>query len=181
MQTYIALLRGINVSGQKKINMKDLLSYMEEIGLKNVKTYIQSGNFVFLSKLNSNELINTIQNKIEKEYNFFVPVIILTGEEIKKIVKQNPYKKLNTDIKHMYFTFLSESPENELIKDIKDQKYKDDEFIISDKIIYVFCPGGYGKTKLTNIFFESKLKVTASTRNWKTTVKLQEMTNDLKF
>ena len=180
MQTYTALLRGINVSGQKKINMKDLLSYMEEIGLKNVKTYIQSGNLVFLSKLNSNELINIIQNKIEKEYDFFVPVIILTEEEIEKIVKQNPYKKLNTDTKFMYFTFLSEYPDKKLIKDIKDQKYKDDEFIISDKIIYVFCPGGYGKTKLTNMFFESKLKVTASTRNWKTTVKLQEMTNELK-
>ncbi len=179
MQIYIAILRGINVSGKKKIYMKDLLSYMEEIGLKDVKTYIQSGNLVFRSERNSNELINIIQNKIEIEYDFFVPVIILTGEEIEKIIKQNPYKKLNIDIKNLYFTFLSEYPENVLIGNIKDQKHKDDEFIISGKIIYVYCPGGYGKTKFTNKFFERKLNVSASTRNWKTTVKLQETANEL--
>lgn len=178
MQSYIALFRGINVSGQKKIIMKDLISYMEEIGLKNLKTYIQSGNLSFLSELNSIELVKLIQAKIETEYRFFAPVIIFTKEEINKLVEQNPYVKTSAEIKYLYITFLSDYPENKLVENIKKIKFNNDEFIISDRIIYGFLPGGYGKTKINNNFFENKLKVSATTRNWKTALKLKEMVNE---
>jgi len=179
MQTYIALLRGINVSGQKKINMNELLSYMEEVGLKDTKTYIQSGNLIFNSELRSQELKNLIQNKIEKEYNFFVPVLIFTKNETDLIIEQNPYIKPHVDIKFIYVTFLTEKPSNESTEEIKDYKKSNDEFIIRGKVIYIYCPGGYGRTKLTNNFFEKKLNVTATTRNWKTTLKFKEIAEDL--
>lgn len=179
MKTYIALLRGINVSGQKKINMKDLISHMEAIGLKEVKTYIQSGNLIFHSENNREDLVSLIENKIEEEYNFKVPVCIILNDELKDIIEDNPFAKNNIDHKYMYVTYLFYNPKNDLINKLEDYKYKDDEFLISEKQIYISCPGGYGRTKINNNFFESMLKIKATTRNWKTTLKLKELADKI--
>ena len=102
MSTYISLLRGINVSGQKKILMADLKSLYEELGFTNVQTYIQSGNVVFEYQASSSEkLEQMIFDKIKAHYGFEVPNLILTSNEIEEALKSNPYQ----DIEKMYFTF----------------------------------------------------------------------------
>ena len=177
MQTYIALLRGINVSGQKKIKMADLREYLEELGFQDIQTYIQSGNIVFRSKkMTSNNLEILIKNKIQEKYGFEVPVIVITPDEIKHTANNNPFEKDNTkDPKKFCVVFLQEQPYQENIEKLKEYDYSPEEYVLSEKIIYYYAANGAGNAKMNNNFFENKLKVKASSRNWRTTNKLLEM------
>lgn len=175
MAIFLSILRGINVSGQKQIKMADLKNLYEELGLKNVKTYIQSGNVVFESKTAA-KLSQKIEQKIKDHYSFDVPVIIRTKEELQKAIEHNPFlKQKNIEVDKLHITFLSEQPSKENIKATEAFDYSPDQFHISEKEVYIHCPNGYGNTKINNTFFEKKLKVGATTRNWKTSNELLKM------
>ena len=175
MPVFLSILRGINVSGQKQIKMADLKKLYEEMGFKNVRTFIQSGNVVFESKSPA-KLSQKIEQKIKEHYSFDVPVIIRTKDELQHTVKSNPFlKQKNIELDKLHVTFLAEQPAKENITKTKEYNYKPDEFHIAEKEVYVHCPNGYGNTKINNTFFEKKLKVGATTRNWKTTNALLEM------
>ncbi len=182
VKTCISILRGINVSGQKKIIMSELTALYESLALKNVTTYIQSGNVVFKTdlKLSDEQFAQKIEQAIFEKYNFHVPVIIRTAEEIKHIITTNPFlkeKEINTDKLHV--SFLSAMPGPATLEKIKTYDYPPDRFYISGKEVYLYCPESYGETKLSNKFFENKLQVTATTRNWKTVNKLLEMAREI--
>ena len=175
MTTCISILRGINVGGQKKIQMTNLKSLYEELGVKNVRTYIQSGNIIFESN-EQKELVQHIEQKIFEKYNFHVPVIIRTIDEMEIVLNNNPFlNENNIDESKLHVTFLGKLSSREHIKKIETYNYYPDRFIISEKEVYLYCPNGYGRTKLNNTFFENKLKITATTRNWNTVKKLSEM------
>jgi uncharacterized protein (DUF1697 family) len=181
MVTYLSILRGINVSGHKLIKMEALRKLFEDLGFKNVQTYIQSGNVVFQSKkAKQSDLEKKIVKKIEEEFGFEVPVLVKEANELSVVLKNNPFlNQRKEDITKLHVTFLSEEPDQAAIVKIKEGNYAADEFIVSGKIIYLFCPGGYGNTKLSNNFFENKLKVIATTRNWKTVNELISMANKI--
>lgn len=171
MKTYISLLRGINVSGHKKIVMADLKKLYETLDFKNVTTYIQSGNVIFESATNKN-LEQRIEKAISDTFTFEVPVIITTAAELKKIIENNPFiHEKNIDTEKLHVTFLAKEPKIGTIT----AHYEPDSFTIIGKAIYLYCPNGYGRTKLTNTFFEKKLDTQATTRNWKTVLKLSSM------
>lgn len=176
---YISILRGINVSGHKIIKMSDLKVLYEKLGFENVTTYIQSGNLIFESKLTSeNEIIIKIEKAISDSYNYEVPVLVKNMNDMENIINNNPFSnQTNIDVKKLHVTFLSDNTENELIEKIKDYKSGNDKFIIDEKVIYLYCPDGYGNTKLNNTFFEKKLQIKATTRNWQTVNKLFEIAN----
>ena len=172
MKTFLSILRGINVSGQKKVPMAELKSLYEELNLKDISTYIQSGNVIFRTE-SIKGLSQKIEQKIFAKYNFNVPVIIRTMDEIQSVLKRNPFiKENNIDLEKLHVTYLAENPKQENIDKLNTYNYQPDLFCISGKEIYLYCPNGYGRTKLTNTFFENKLKVTATTRNWRTTNEL---------
>lgn len=178
MHTYICILRGINVSGQKKILMADLKLLCEDLGLKNTVTYIQSGNVIFDAdkKTSDVQLEEKIHKAIEKKYGFDVPVIVRTVQEMQHLLHTNPFiKKKGIDVEKLHVTFLATSPVAAEIKSLQTYDYPPDEFIVAGKEVFLHCPINYGETKLSNKFFESKLKVSATTRNWKTVNKLVEL------
>lgn len=178
MPKYLSLLRGINVSGQKKILMKDLKSLFEESGFKNVKTYIQSGNVIFESRPVKN-LSQKIEQKIADKYNFQVPVLIRTVEEMATLIKKNPLvKEKNIDQKRLYVTLLAEKPANEYINKLMEVNYEPEKFIITDKEVYIYCPDGYGEAKFSNNFIEKKLNTKGTTRNWKVINELYTLMKD---
>lgn len=174
MKIYISILRGINVSGQKKIIMTDLKLLYEELGFSDVVTYIQSGNVVFKSSLKTTttKMAKQIEDKIKENYGFDVPVIIRTQHELQNIIDRNPFK--NDEIESLYVTFLSNQPNTNYLEKLENVNYIPDKFEIIDKEIYLSV-NSYGNTKLSNNFFESKLKLTATTRNLKTIMKLIEL------
>lgn len=180
MDQYVALLRGINVSGQKKIKMTDLKLLFENQGYSDVTTYIQSGNVIFKKQPSSiTELKKNIENAIHNQYGFEVAVLVINAQSLSGILDANPFKKdLATgrvDPKKMYFTLLHKEPDNVSIDEISKQDYQPEKFVISEKVVYFFAANGYGNTKLNNNFFEKKLKVTATTRNLNTLNKLSNL------
>jgi uncharacterized protein (DUF1697 family) len=170
MNTYIAILRGINVGGKRMIKMDALKQLFASLGFSKVETYIQSGNVFFRYKKTSEEkLAATIAKEIEKKFAFDVPTIVKNVEELKQIITNNPFardKKKQTEFLHV--TFLATTPTKENIDGITKLTFGDDAFEIIDKAVYLYCPNSYSNSKLTNGFFENKLKVIATTRNWKT-------------
>lgn len=178
MDTFISILRGINVSGQKKIVMADLKTLYENLGFIDVVTYIQSGNVIFKTDKNTGdtELASKIEQAIFTNYNFHVPVITRTAKEMADIISANPFlTNKEIDPEKLHVTFLSDSPKQANHESIKDPEYLPDRFIIIGKEVFLYCPDNYGETKLSNRFFESKLKVSATTRNWKTVNRLFEI------
>ena len=177
MQTYIAMLRGINVSGQKMIKMEALRVALAELGLNNIRTYIQSGNIIFESpEKESGSLVKLIEAKILEKFGFQVPVIIRTPNEIKDAIATNPFLKTDSlDNAKLYLTFLAEIPGPDKIEKLNTFSYSPEEFILINKDVYLYCPSGYGNAKLNNNFFENKLKTKATTRNWQTVNKLLEL------
>jgi uncharacterized protein (DUF1697 family) len=174
MATCIALLRGINVSGHNMIKMDDLKRVLGELDFKEVRTYIQSGNIVFNSEKNDVAgLAADISGKIRQHFGFDVPVVIRTVNELELIIKNNPFlPDGNKEADKMHVTFLADIPDAGRASNIMDNKFLPDEFVIIGKEIYLYCPDGYGRTKLTPQFFESRLKVATTTRNWRTVEKL---------
>jgi len=176
---YIAILRGINVGAGRKVPIDDLKKLCEAMGLQNVKTYIQSGNVVF--EQSKPEQIPVLENRLKhaftEKFGFDIPVIVRTAEEWADSIVQNPFlKEENVEIDRLHLTFLKEIPKPELLEKIRGYQYLPDRFEIIGRDVFIFCAAGYGTSKLTNPFFESKLKVPGTTRNWKTVIKLHEMT-----
>lgn len=168
--TYIAILRGINVSGSKKLPMAELRTLLAKLDFQKVQTYIQSGNVVFTSdEKNQEKLGEQISEAIKKQYDYDVPVLVKTIAEWKTAMANNPFT--DKDISKQAITFLATTP-TETDFDIDS---KDDEFKIINSEVYLYCPNGFGRSKLTNNLFERKLKTQATTRNWKTIHKLLEM------
>ena len=175
MESYIAMLRGVNVSGQKKIKMADFKNHLQELNFSDVQTYIQSGNAVFKYKKNTPKVLeNKIAKKILEEYGFELIVIVKTPNELKDVIKNNPFKK-DKDLNRLYVTFLSDVPTSDNLENLKGIDHSPEEYVLKGKTIYFYSPHGYGKAKMNNNFFEHKLKVAATTRNWKTVNKLAEM------
>ena len=178
MTKQIAILRGINVGGKRKILMADLKTMFSALGFEDVQTYIQSGNVIFNSKSKDNdmEMANKIEQSISKIYGFEVPVIVRTVNELNDAISNNPFfNKKETDIERHHLTFLKEVPEKENLEKIKSYTYLPDKFEIKEKNVFIYCSGKYSDSKFTNKFFENKLKISATTRNWKTVLKLSEL------
>ena len=176
MNSFIALLRGINVGGHKKILMADLRVLFEKLGFENVRTFIQSGNVVFQT---SNENLTNIEDRIKyqvlNEYGIEVPVLVKSYSELKAIIKECPFSDEKKE--KAYFTFLHKKPQKELIELTNLISCPNEEFLISKMCVYFYSSSGYGNVKCNNNFFEKKLKVAATTRNFKTLMKLIELSN----
>jgi uncharacterized protein (DUF1697 family) len=174
VNSYIALLRGINVGGHKKVPMADLREILCKAGLKAVKTYIQSGNVVFqYPEQNTIEIEEIIQKTIETHFGFLVPVIVKSNQELQLIFDTCVFteeKKIKS-----YFILLNKIPEAHLVKEAKAMTYENEEFLIVDNAIYFYSSTGYGRTKFNMNTFEKKLKVAATSRNYNTIKKLLEL------
>jgi len=171
------MLRGINVSGQKKIRMADLRTLYESLGLINVQSYLQSGNVVFDSEEeNVEKLRDSIEAQIESTYGFSVPVLIRTSEDFQRVIENHPFAE--EEAIRVLVTFLYERPDKSKLEDLSHHEDKVDQFAIGKQEIFLFCPGGYGRTKLSNNFFEKNLSVVATTRNWKSVNALYEMASE---
>ncbi|RDY59450.1 DUF1697 domain-containing protein [Flagellimonas nanhaiensis] len=178
MKTFIALLRGINVGGQKKIKMADLRKALQNIGLESVTTYIQSGNIVFCSNEGDiQKLEESIFDAIKKDFGFEVPTLIISQDEIESMLTSNPFSN-QTELNNLYFVLLKQSPSNELMEQFNKLKFENEDFDIETNCVYLSCKKGYGKAKLNNNLVENKLKVQATARNLRTMQKLLELARE---
>ena len=179
MSQKIAILRGINVGGHRKILMADLKMLMQKLGFSKVTSYIQSGNLLFDAPLESSnsQIKEAIQEGIKKEFLLEIPVIVFDHKMLKKAVAQNPFYTKDSDVSKIYLTFLSQKPTSESLLKINSFSAEPDQFKIINNYVYLYIDTKYHTTKLSNTFFEKNLNLTATTRSWKTVLKLLEISN----
>ncbi len=174
---FIAILRGINVGGHNKLKMAELRAALETEGFTNVRTYIQSGNVVFESKIKSaTKIASAISNLIRKQFNLDVPVVVRSAAAFAVVPGNNPWAgDSNFDEQFLAVAFLAEKPAKAKLAELSDPSGPSDHFKIAGADIYLYCPNGASKTKLTNNFFEKALGVVCSTRNWRSIGKINEL------
>jgi uncharacterized protein (DUF1697 family) len=179
---YVTFLRGINVGGRRKLQMKDLVKLLEGAGFDQVQTYIQSGNIVFdYEESNISKISDKIKNLIKEKYGYDVPVITISKSEFSTIVENNPFlSRTGIDLKQLYVAFLDKSPESKIISEFHKIDVEPDEAKIIERSVYVKLEGLTKDTKLTNNFIESKLMTEATTRNWNTVMKVNSMLGNIR-
>jgi len=166
------------MAGHNKIQATELSALYHKMGFKDVRTYIQSGNVIFSldDKTDINRVGSDIESAILKKFNYNIPVLIRTISEINKVISDNPFfDEMNFDPSRLAVIFLHEMPSGEQVEKVKNVDYTPDKFKIVGKEIFIYCPNGFGKTKLYTNFFENRMKVTGTARNWKTINNLLEI------
>lgn len=175
MGRYVALLRSVNVGG-RTVNMQQLAALFEGLGYDDVVTYIQSGNVVFSTGSRSASAVErSIEARIHRELGIEVSTLVRTKAELDRILRSNPFLQAKVDPSKLHVTFLSTKPASALVRNADEFDAGADEFRIAGREAYLYCPNGYGTTKVNNSFFEKKLRTVATTRNWNTVNKLVEL------
>jgi uncharacterized protein (DUF1697 family) len=173
----VALLRGINVGGKNTLPMCDLAAMFVEGGCTDVRTYIQSGNVVFAATPGVVErLADDISRRIAKSFGYRVPVVVRTADELRQVVRGNPFLKSDADARSLHVAFLADLPDPGRIAALDPKRSPGDSFSMRGREIYLCLPNGVAGTKLSNAYFDSALATTSTLRNWRTVLKLLEMT-----
>ena len=172
MTTYVALLRGINVGGRAAVRMEDLRALAGALGHAEVRTHIRSGNLLFRSAAGPADLARGLEERIAADLGLRVAVLLRSREDLAAAVSGNPFLPGGADPQRLHVTFLAGPAEAGRLATIQAERYLPDEFRALGREVYVHCPGGYGETRLSNTFFEARLGLAATTRNWNTVCRL---------
>jgi len=173
---YVALMRGINVGGKNMLPMKDLVVLFEKAGCTDVRHYIQSGNVIFRAPAALGRKIpEVIQKDIERGFGLKVPIVLRTAEEWATVARSNPFLTAGANAENLHVMFLADEP-GAAGAALDPNRSPPDTFVLQGREIYLSLPNGAARTKLTNAWFDSKLKTTSTSRNWRTVLTLLEMT-----
>lgn len=172
--THVALLRGVNVGGKNKLPMKALVALFEDLGCEAVRTYIQSGNVIFEAK-STEGLADRIAARIEADHGLRVPVVLRTAEALARIRADNPFP--DADPKALHVMFLRDAPAKVRVKALDPDRSPGDAFVVRGANVYVCCPNGIARTKLTNAWFDAQLGTVSTGRNWRTLGKLIDLSS----
>ncbi len=176
MKTYVCLLRGINVGGHRKIRMQELRELCESLGLSNPVTYLQSGNLVIDSeKSDAGEVASRLEQAILERFGFEVRILIRTESDFEELLGGSPFAQEGADESKIGVVFLADPAAEERLAEIASVKSGRDAFACAGTLIYLCCPDGFARTKLTIDLFERKLKTAATARNWRTVKAIHEI------
>ena len=175
MTRWVALLRGINVGATNRIAMAKLRSALETLGLQDVVTYVQSGNVVFGSSAARGTVTADLERRIAEVFGASVAVLLRTEAELAGIAARNPWLEKEDDRKKLHVVFLDTAPRAAAVAKLDPERSPPDEFVVDGSEIFVRYPNGSGRSKLTLDYFEPRLGVRATARNWNTVLKLLEL------
>jgi uncharacterized protein (DUF1697 family) len=171
---YLALLRGINVGGKAKLPMKELAAIFAAVGATSVRTYIQSGNVLFES-VRPEPVIEQVTAEIGRVYGYPGRIVLRSAEELKTAYKANPFAKSGAPLETLNIYFLADMPAPAAVKALDPDRSPGDSFVVRGREIYLQLPHGMARTRLTNAWFDAKLKTVSTARNWNTVGKLVEL------
>ncbi|WP_345454167.1 DUF1697 domain-containing protein [Deinococcus aluminii] len=174
MSTYVVLLRGVMPSGKNKVPMAQLREVLSDAGFDNVRTYIQSGNALLDSSLLHDEIESAVHKLIKEKIGPDLAVMARTGEQLQKVLDNNPYQQRHATSR-MFFVLFSEPPPSRKVGGLLGQDYGEEELAITEDAAYLLIPGTYGRGRLSSNFLERKLGVAATMRNFNTLSRLVEM------
>ena len=175
MQSYIVLLRGVNVSGHNIIKMQTLRDVLKNAGFDSVETYIQSGNILLSSSLSSKHLEEKIQSLLHSAFDILIDCFAFTYPHWMQIIQNMPFLAENVDMGKIYCCHYKGKINANQLKTLKE-KLTDNELLMpGNNCLYIYYAQGAGNTKLTNNAIEKISGIRATTRNWRTTLKLLDM------
>ena len=183
-QGYVVLLRGVNVGGARPLPMEALRAFFAEAGASSVESFIQSGNVVFAAtEASAPQILADVGARISREFGFAAPMVLRDATAWKRLIDGNPFLRDGADPDTLHAVCLSETPSREALARLDPRRSPGDDFEVRGRDIYLRLPSGVARTKLTNAWFDSKLRVTSTQRNWRTVLKLGELarTNERAF
>lgn len=181
MKAWIVLLRGVNVAGGKNntILMKEFKAMLEGLGYEGVKTYIQSGNAVFkAAEENATALKQQIGDAIQTTFGFLPQIMVLTRDELKNVLDNNPFRQAEDDPKTLMISFLGEKPENPNLAKMQALKTETEAYKLGQNCFYFYAPDGVGRSKLA-LNLERLLGVSMTARNLRSANKILELAEAL--
>ncbi len=172
-ETYVALLRGVNVGGKNKLPMKDLVALCGEIGCRDVRAYIQSGNVIFSADAAvESSLPVTISERIADRFGLRVPVVLRSADDMAEIVRGNPFLEAGASKETLHVLFLADRPPASTVENLDPDRSLPDQFVVRGREVYLRLTSGVAGTKLSTGYFDAKLATTSTARNWRTVTAL---------
>jgi uncharacterized protein (DUF1697 family) len=170
MTAHVCLLRGVNVGAKRRLAMGDLVAVFESLGLRDVRTYIQSGNVVFSGdrRISAERLAAAI----EERFGLPVPVVLRTADQLVRVLESNPFA--NADPALLHVGFLERKPAASVVRALDPPAWAPEEFVVAGTEVYLRLPNGMGRAKLPPQL-ERRLGVGITFRNWRTVATLAEM------
>jgi uncharacterized protein (DUF1697 family) len=180
MKICIALLRAINVGGKRALSMKELAAMLDELGARQIKTYIQSGNAVFgWNGKQTSRLADNLRAEIKQRRGFDAHVLLLEFDELKSVIQHNPFPDTASDSTALHAGFLAAVPDSPDLRALESLKSESERFRLVDRVFYLYAPDGVGRSKLA-ARAERLLGVPMTDRNWKTVCTLWKLAQELK-
>ena len=179
MKTYIALFRGINVGGKNPLPMKDLVSLLEALGARNVRTCLQSGNAAFQhTEMGASRLTTSIGAEIRKLRGFEPCILLLVPEELERSMAGNPFREAENEPETLHVGFLAAAPAKPDLNALEGIKKESERFFLKDSVFYLHAPEGIGRSKLA-AGAERLLGVSMTDRNWRTVCRIRDMLENM--
>jgi len=176
MTSHVALLRGINLGGKNSLPMKTLVAIFQEAGCEDVTTYIQSGNVLFKASASlASRLPSVISETLQQKLGLKVPVLIRSTKALCALARRNPFVNKNADAKTLHVVFLRDKPSAALVRSLKPGFAAPDAFSVAGQEVFLHCPNGYGRSRLTPAYFDKALQSVCSVRNWRTVTTLCDL------
>ncbi len=177
MPVVIAMLRGINVGGNQKIQMETLRKLCTSLGLQDVQTYIQSGNLVFrMSKGEPSALARKLEDAIERDFGFRPAVVVRTVPELRQVVAANPFaEQAGIEPSRLLVVFMAAAPDRKAREQVLAMPCEPEELRIEGRELYIYYPNGMARPKIPFARIEKLLQTPSTGRNWNTVTKLMAM------
>ncbi|MEL7585790.1 MAG: DUF1697 domain-containing protein [Prolixibacteraceae bacterium] len=176
MKTYIVFLKGVNVGGHNRVKMDVLKKALTEHQFEHVKTYINSGNVILQSVSDKEKIAEQVAHIIRVSFGVDVKMIIKTADELIDLTERNPFNaEAESDCAKRAVVMLSERVEPGQLQIFKDEGKVNENYYLSDDVLFVYYHNGFGNTKFTADYIGRKLGVVTTARNWNTILKLRDM------
>lgn len=178
MTAYLALLRGINVGPTTQVAMVALRQLVERLGLGDVRTHLRTGNVIFTGPADpaeAAELAARLQLRVAEDLGVPAKVLVRSAAELAAVVAGNPLSTSSHDPSRLHVTFLDAAPARSRVAELDGLPAEGEEFAVAGREVYLYCPHGYGRTRLSNANLEKRLGAVATTRSWKVTTTLHTM------
>ena len=177
MAINVALLRGINVGGNRKVAMADLRGFLGKLGLADAKSLLQSGNLVFRSDVRTGDLERLLETEAERRLGLQTDFFVRTAQEWKAIIAGNPFPgAARNDPSHLVVVFLKKAPDSKSVRALQAAISGPETVLSEGKQAYITYPAGIGNSRLTASVIDRMLGTRGTARNWNTVVKLGALT-----
>ena len=177
-QRRIALLRGINLAGRRRVGMADLRELLAGHGYEDVRTHLQSGNVVLTSSLPAERLARKLERELEAGLGFEIEVVVRTRAELARVVARNPLGNVATDPARHLVTFFGAKPPAKLVGELRAADVAPEQVVVSGREVYSWHPDGLQPSPLAKLVSKTAAKASGTNRNWRTVTKLLELADE---